>query len=99
MECLPSGRGGLGAKHMRLQRVAAIGNTLGEHIWNLMGTHWELEGNKEKMKKSSPTPLPNLIEKKSRHFECMLRLPIGCMKFSISKTVGHHVRPGLIPLL
>jgi len=37
-------RGGLWAKHMGLKR-GAIGNNLGEHIGNLMGTHWELEGN------------------------------------------------------
>jgi hypothetical protein len=80
---------------MRLKRVA-IGNSLGEHIGNLMGTHWELEGNNRE-KKSSPTP--QLTRKKSRNFECMLRLPIGCMKFSISKTVSHHFRPGLIPPL
>jgi hypothetical protein len=48
-------RGELWAKHMRLKRVA-IGNTLGEHTGNLMGTHWELEGNKGKMKKILPHP-------------------------------------------
>jgi hypothetical protein len=32
-------RGGLWAKHMG----GAIGNTLGEPIGNLMGTHWELK--------------------------------------------------------
>jgi hypothetical protein len=42
-------------------KQGAIGNTLGEHIGNLMGTHWELErnmlGTKEKWKKSSsPSP-------------------------------------------
>jgi hypothetical protein len=37
-------RGGLQTKHMGLKR-GAIGNTLGENIGNLMGTHWELEGN------------------------------------------------------
>jgi len=37
-------RGGLWAKHMGLKR-GAIGNTLAEHIGNLMGTHWDLEGN------------------------------------------------------
>jgi len=26
-------------------KPGAIGNTLGEHIGNLMGTYWELEGN------------------------------------------------------
>jgi hypothetical protein len=69
-----------------------------------MGTRWEHEGNilgtKEKRKKN---PLPpynptqNLKEKKSRHFDCMLSLPIGCMKFLTSKTVGRHFWPGLIP--
>jgi hypothetical protein len=38
---------------------------------------------KEKMKRI--TPPPNLKEKKSRHFECMLSLPIGCMKFLFQK--------------
>jgi hypothetical protein len=48
-----------------------------------MGTHWELEGNKGKMKKNPTIPLPpkNLKENKSRHFECMLSLLIDCMKF------------------
>jgi len=32
-------RGGLWAKHMGLKQ-GAIGNTLGEHIENLMGTYW-----------------------------------------------------------
>jgi len=63
-----------------------------------MGTHWELEGNmlgtKENEKKKSPPPTPppspsllqkNLKENKSRHFECMLSPPIGCMKFLFPK--------------
>jgi hypothetical protein len=41
-------------------KQGAIGNPLGEHIGNLMGIHWELEGNmlgtKEKMKKILPPP-------------------------------------------
>jgi hypothetical protein len=45
----------------------AIGNTLGEHIGNLIGTRRELEGNmlgtKEKRKNSFPPP-SNLKEKK-----------------------------------
>jgi len=53
-----------------------------------MGTHWELDGNmlgvKEKWKKSL-SPTQKLKEKKSRHFECMLSLPIGCMKFLFQK--------------
>jgi hypothetical protein len=36
-----------------------IGNMIGEYIGNMMGTHWELEGNmletKEKWKKSPST--------------------------------------------
>jgi hypothetical protein len=57
-----------------------------------MGAHWELKGNmlgtKEKRKKSSfppPSPPGKLKRKKSRHFECMLSLPIGCMKFLFLK--------------
>jgi hypothetical protein len=74
-----------------------------ECIANMMRTHWELERNmlrkKEKLKKSSRPPPPphetqNLKENKSRHFECMLSLPIGCMKFLCSKTVCHHFWPG-----
>jgi len=40
---------------------------LREHIENLMrgGIHWELEGNKEKMKKKTPSPAtPKLKRKK-----------------------------------
>jgi hypothetical protein len=48
-----------------------------------MGIHWELEENKGK-KTSSPTP-QNLKEKKSRHFKCLLNLPIGGMKFLLPK--------------
>jgi len=47
-------RGGLWAKHMGLKR-RAIGDTLEEHIGNLMGTHWEFEKNMlgtKEMKKS-----------------------------------------------
>jgi hypothetical protein len=47
-------------------KQGAIANTLEEHIENLMGTHWELEGNmlgtKEKLKKPSPPhPHPKLL--------------------------------------
>ncbi len=31
-----------------------------------------------------------------RSYECMLSLPIGCMKFLCSKSVCHHFWPGLI---
>jgi hypothetical protein len=41
--------------------------------------------NKGKMKNQQPPPNQNLKEKKSWHFECMLSLPIGCMKFLFPK--------------
>jgi hypothetical protein len=58
-----------------------------------MGTTWELKRNmlgiKGKKKKSFPHPLvaptQNLKEKKSKHFECMLNLTIGCIKFLFPK--------------
>jgi hypothetical protein len=81
-----------------------LGITLGtwwESIANLKGTCWEQRKNEK-----NPLPPPylplsqNLKEKiNSRHVECMLSLPIGCMKCFISKTVRHHFWPGLIPPL
>jgi hypothetical protein len=70
-------------------KPAATGNTLEEHIENLVnivGTHWEFEWNMlgTKEKKSSPGP-QNLKEKKSKHFECLLSLLVGCMKFLFPK--------------
>jgi hypothetical protein len=59
-----------------------------EYIENLIGTHLELEGNMlgTKGKWKNPPPLTqNFKEKKWRHFECMLSLPIGCMKFLYPK--------------
>jgi hypothetical protein len=54
-----------------------------EHIGNLKGTCWEQKKNE---KKSLPSPSPyNLKGKKSRHFECMPSLSIGCMKFLFPK--------------
>jgi hypothetical protein len=41
-------------------------------------------GTKKKWEKIPP-PLKNLKEKNSKHFECMLGLPIGCMKFLFPK--------------
>ncbi len=78
--------------NMGLKR-SAIGNTFGEQIGNLMGIRWELKrnmlGTKEKRKNLSPTPLAaptqNLEGKKSRHFECMLSLPISYIKFLFPK--------------
>jgi hypothetical protein len=73
-----------------------------EHIENLLGTWKEHVENKGKMKKKillPPPPTQNLKEKTLRHFECMLSLPIGCMKLLCSKTVRHYFWPGLIPRL
>jgi hypothetical protein len=43
-------------------------------------------GTKEKRKKSSPFPqTQNLKENKAWPLECMLSLPIGCMKFLFPK--------------
>jgi hypothetical protein len=72
---------------MRLKR-GAIRNTLGEHIGNLMGTHWEFEGNMLGTKengKHPPPPSRKLKGKKSRHFEWMLSFPIVCMEFLFPK--------------
>ncbi len=67
----------LGKTYMGLKR-GALGTPLG----NILGTHWELEGNilgAKENEKNPPPPIQNLKEKKSRHFECMLSLPIDCM--------------------
>jgi hypothetical protein len=81
-----------------------------EHPWR---THWEpnknplelegyMLGTKENWKKFFPPFHPytqNLEKIKSRHFECMLSLPISYMKFLFSKTIHHHFWLGLIPPL
>jgi len=73
-------RGGLWAKHMGWIKARCYW----EHPWE---THWELVGNKGNMKKNPPPPRPHpkLKINKSRHFECMLSLPIGCIEFLFSK--------------
>jgi hypothetical protein len=51
-------------------------------------TYWEHIGNKEEKqkKKNLPPPHPQREKKKNRaHHECMLSLPIGCMKFLFPK--------------
>jgi hypothetical protein len=53
-------------------------------------------GTKEKWKNFLPSsPTQNLRENKSRHFGCMLSLPIGCTKFLWSKAVCQDFGPGL----
>jgi hypothetical protein len=50
-----------------------------------MRTFWEQRKNEKNPFPPAPAPTQNLKEKKSRHFECMLSLPIGCMKFLFPK--------------
>jgi hypothetical protein len=58
-----------------------------------LGACQELKRNilEQRKKEKNPSPTPpttptqNLKEKKSRHFECMLSLPIGCIKFLFPK--------------
>ncbi len=74
-----------------------------EHIENPLGTWkgtcWE-QRKKGKKILFPPTHHPKRKRKrKKRHFECMLSLLIGCMKFSISKTVHHNFWSGVIPPL
>jgi hypothetical protein len=54
-----------------------------EHIGNVMRTHWELKGTcwEQRKNEKNPPPQRKLKKIKSRHFEYMLSLPIGCMKF------------------
>jgi hypothetical protein len=75
-------RGGLWAKHQGFKQ-GAIGNTLWEHIGNLLGTK-----KKEKILLSlPPSSLTRTITSKkiTRHFECRLNLPLGCMKLQFPK--------------
>jgi hypothetical protein len=75
---------------------------LKEHIGNLMGTHWELEGNiegtcwEQRKNENNPplSPAQNLNEKKSRHLECMLQ-PTDCLHVFLV-AVGHHFWPRLM---
>jgi hypothetical protein len=50
-----------------------------EHIGNLKGTCWEQRKNEKKKPLAPETQ--TLKEKKTRHFECMLNLPIVWMKY------------------
>jgi hypothetical protein len=51
---------------------------------NTLGTYW----NKGKMKKNLPLSLPSTPPPPSRHLECRLSLPIGCMKLLFPKLFG-----------
>jgi hypothetical protein len=62
---------------------------LGEHIENLMRTHWELEGN---IVGTHWEP-----GKKGKHLECMLGPSHWLHEISLPTRVGHHFWLGLIP--
>jgi hypothetical protein len=49
----------------------------------MLRTHWE-QG-RPKKKKTLPTPTHHQKGKIKAHHECMLGLPIGCMKFLVPK--------------
>ncbi len=55
-------------KHMGLKR-AAIGKSFGEHLGNLMGTHWELEKNIKgtKSEKSQQKGPQHYIKRPQQH--------------------------------
>jgi hypothetical protein len=63
-----------------------------------MGTHWELEGNKGKMKKI-PSPAPQHKRKKIKALSVHAEPSHWLHEISISKTVCHHFWSGLIPPL
>ncbi len=72
----------------------AIGNILGEHIWEHignLGTCWE-QGRKKK--KTSP---PHTQKEKTRPImSACWAFPLAAFRISISKTVCHHFWPGLM---
>jgi hypothetical protein len=98
MECHPLWPTYIGEKGRTLGKTYGIkARCYWEHLWR---THWEpikhcknmmepigdVKGTCwEQKKKEKISPTPKLKRKKSRHFECMLSLPIGCMKFLFPK--------------
>ncbi len=91
MECLPLWPRYIG-EEWTLSKTYGIkawcfGNTLGEHIGNLMRTHWELEGNilgtNEKWKKSSPpkTPTPKLKKINQGTLSACWAFPLAAKNF------------------
>ncbi len=86
-------------------KVRCYGEHVGEHIRNLMGTHWVLIGNivethwEPEKKNLLPHPSPNLKgEKKQGNLSACLGLSIWVHEISLPKRVRHHFWPGLIPL-
>jgi len=100
MECIPLWPG------------RTLGKTYGiklrcywEHPW---GTYWELEGNmlgrKEKRKTiltrpHRPPATQNSKEKNQGPLSACQASPLAAHEISISRTICHHLWPGLIPPL
>jgi hypothetical protein len=53
-------------------------------------------GNKEEKQKNPSFPHPLKKKKNWTLHECMLSLPLGCMKISLPKTVCHQFWPRLM---
>jgi hypothetical protein len=86
-------------------KVRCYGEHVGEHIGNLMGTHWVLIGNvvgthwepeKNEKKNPSPPPHPN-IEGKKKQGNLSAYLD-WVHEISLTKRVCHHFWPELLPL-
>jgi hypothetical protein len=91
MECLPIWPTYIEEKGRTLDKRCGIKvRCYWEHppgtVGNLKGICWE-QRKKEKIPPPSPLPPSKKLRRKikSRHFECMLSLPIGCMKFLFPK--------------
>jgi len=107
MECFPLHPSYIGEKGRTLGKTYVIkARCYLEHPW---GTHWEpwepienLKGTCWEQRKKilkSFSPPSKLKRKKSRHFECMLSLPLGCIKFLFPKLFIANFWLGLIPPL
>jgi hypothetical protein len=97
MECLPLWPTYIGEKGRTLGKTYGIkGRSYWEHPW---GTHWELEGNKGKMKKKPSPTHPKLKRKNIKALRVHAEPSHWLHEIFISKTVCHHFWPGLIPPL
>ncbi len=105
MECLPLWPNYIGEKGRTLGKTYRTKvKCYWEHPWethwelieNLKGTYWEQRKNEKKS--SSPRPqIQNLKGKKIKALQGHAEPSHWLHEISISKTVHHHFRPGLIP--
>ncbi len=95
MECLPLWPTYIGEKGRTLGKTYEIkARCYWEQPW---GAHWEPDGNTLGPRRGTrwEHPTQNSKEKKTRFFECMLSLPIGCMKFLFPKLLVNIFCPGI----